>query len=632
MREVKTRDLGKGFVDHGVALSLSSARGIVATADGDGRDVVLVWLMDYRGCAALLTIDADTGTSVEHAVPFPPGDDAPFASVLSSGNRFYSHFNGHFVEFDPVRKAFTFVHATMPKVGMGMTEDDQGRIWTLTYPDSGAIMYDPRTGEFRDYGSVHEENWRQYQRTVAADNVGWIYFSLGNTLSQILAFHPDSRKAIPLVPESERVAGVGAHVYRDQDGMVYGLVNQNHWEGPWYAFHGGKAARLDKPAPQHCKPIICGSQGLLHREFPSGRRIKAIDFSSRELIVEDPCSGTELTARFSYSSEGTRVMGVAAAPDGTISGGTTFPARWVSYDPGQDSWVDRPVQGQSNGISAQGSRFFIGGYTHGILQEWDTKMPWTGSKPKDEPGANPRILAYCWPTIDRPHCLLAHPDGRTVIMGGVPGYGYTGGGLLFWDRTTETSVLLKHTELLHDQCVMSLVALPAGRLLCGGGTRAGTGGEVKVGEAELYVLDMATKKVEWHAAPIPGVQEYSEMRMGPGGLVFGLADFRVYEPSLYDEEKLFFVFDPVRREIVYREETALEFGSIFLQQEQRKIVVSPGGRVYVLFRKGIACADPVTFKLGWVAESPVSIDVGGDWLDGRIYFVHGSHLCSYRAV
>jgi hypothetical protein len=30
------------------------------------------------------------------------------------------------------------------------------------------------------------------------------------------------------------------------------------------------------------------------------------------------------------------------------------------------------------------------------------------------------------------------------------------------------------------------------------------------------------------------------------------------------------------------------------------------------------------------AESPVPINTGGDYLDGKIYFVSGSHLCSYK--
>ena len=174
-------DLGNGFLHHGVATPVSNHRGTAATVDGDGRNVVLLWLYDHRGCYALLQIDAGTGESLEVPVPFDPGGDCPFASILSTRNRFYTHFNSHFCEYDPAAREFTFHHRTVPQMAMGMTEDDDGRIWLASYPDSGVACFDPAVRAFRDYGHVYHQNWRQYQRTVAADDSGWIYFAVGNT-------------------------------------------------------------------------------------------------------------------------------------------------------------------------------------------------------------------------------------------------------------------------------------------------------------------------------------------------------------------------------------------------------------------------------------------------------------------
>lgn len=44
-----SEELGNGFRHHGVATPVSNHRGTVATVDGDGRNVVLVWLFDQRG-------------------------------------------------------------------------------------------------------------------------------------------------------------------------------------------------------------------------------------------------------------------------------------------------------------------------------------------------------------------------------------------------------------------------------------------------------------------------------------------------------------------------------------------------------------------------------------------------------
>ena len=198
---VRTEDLGNGFSHQGVATPLSNHRGTVATVDGDGRNVVLVWLFDYRGGYALLLMDAETGKCEEYPVPFPPGGDCPYASILSSGNKFYTHFNSYFVEFDPVARAFTFFHATNPQMAMGMTEDDQGVIWSVTYPNSGVVSFNPNTREFADYGFIYAQNWPQYQRYVAADDAGWLYFGLGNTANQDEG---------PL-PDRDRRSGGGTH-------------------------------------------------------------------------------------------------------------------------------------------------------------------------------------------------------------------------------------------------------------------------------------------------------------------------------------------------------------------------------------------------------------------------------------
>ena len=50
----------------------------------------------------------------------------------------------------------------------------------------------------------------------------------------------------------------------------------------------------------------------------------------------------------------------------------------------------------------------------------------------------------------------------------------------------------------------------------------------------------------------------------------------------------------------------------------------------MLFAKGIAKVDPKTFAINMLAESPVRIGVGGDYLDGRIFFATGPRIYSYQ--
>lgn len=599
---VSSQDLENGFVDHGVASPISNHRGTVATVDGNGRNVVLIWLFDHRGGYALLMVDAETGKSEEFPVPFPTGKDTPYSSILSSDNKFYTLFNGNFVEFDPVRRAFTFHHAVKRKMAMGMTEDDQGAIWAVTYPNSGIVSFDPKTRKLNDYGYVYKQNWPQYQRYVAADNTGWIYFGLGNTASQIIAFNPVSRKAKPMLAETERERGI-AYVYRDQDGKVYGQALGGKNE-EWYEFYEGEDRKIGKIHTSEPVPIITGSQALFHVDFPDGKKLKVCDLTERRLVVEDPVTKTSKEVSFDYSSEGAWIMGLGASPDGKISGGTSFPMRFFSYDPKNNSWLNLKAPGQFNALTRQGESFFFGVYPGGSLLEW-----------RD---GKPVHFIRTSPVIHRPHRLLAYPDGKTLIMGGTPEYGYTGGGLLFWDREKRSSVLLQDSNIVIDQSTMSLVALPKGKLLGGTTTTPGTGGEKKANLAELYLMDVATKQLEWHKPFLPGVQTYTDMAIGPNGLVYGIAD-----------RKIFFVFDAKKQQLIHQQDLA-EFGITAAEQSPRVFVMGEKGKIYILFREGIARVEPGFFKINFLAESPVPIDAGGDYLDGRIYFVGGSHIYSYQ--
>ena len=611
---VFSQDLGKGFFDHGVAAPISNHRGTVATLDGNGKNVVLLWLFDHRGGYALLMIDALTGKSDQFPMPFPPGD-APYASILSGKNKFYTLFNSHFAEFDPISRAFTFDKDAMPMNAMSMTEDDQGVIWAATYPNSGLVSFNPDKREFIDYGYLYKQNWRQYPRYIAADDAGWVYFGLGSTASQIIAFDPVTRQAKPIFNETERKRGYG-YVYRNLDGKVYGQAMQDNNE-PWYEFYKGNGRKIGKHNPLTPKTFISGSQALFHSEFPDGKKIKNLDLLERKLVISDPKTNTENKVSINYTSDGAIVMGVGASPDGTVAGGTAFPMRFFNYNPKTDKLINIEAYGQFNALARQGNRFYFGVYPQGALLEWDPSKTWVNTIKGEK--TNPLFLASSSLVIHRPHRVLAYSDSKTIIISGTPEYGYTGGGLLFWDRKKKTETLLQDSAIILDQSTMSMVALPGGKLLGGTTTAPGTGGEKKAKEAEIYIMDMASKRVEWHKVILPGVQSYSDMCLGPDGLVYGITDLTK-----------FFVFDPVKRVIVHMEDVEASLGRTVSDQSPRIFVIGPKKEIYILFVKGIVRVEPGSFKMIMVAESPVPINTGGDYLDGRIYFVSGSHICSYK--
>ncbi|MFP3902901.1 MAG: hypothetical protein ACLFWB_01545 [Armatimonadota bacterium] len=611
--EAQTEDLGDGFSDHGVATPISNMRGLVSTVDGEGNNVVLVWLHDHRGSYAILMIDTQTGQTEQFPVPWDHTGDSPFASLLSSDSVYYTHFNSHFCAFDPEKPGFTFWEKTKPRVAMGMTESDDGIIYAVTYPNSGVVAYDPASEKMTDYGYVYDQNWAMYQRDVACDDTGWLYFGVGNTKAQIIAFNPTTAVATPMFGDDERPQGRGV-LYRDKDGKVYG----NLQGGDWYQLYEGEKTlvgeELEKRDP---KPIITGHQGLKWRNFPDGTRLVKCDLINRELVTENP-DGQTHTVEFDYESEGAHLMGVNIAPNDTVCGGTAFPMRFFSYDPATDEWLNRPAFGQFNTVATRGDHWYVGGYTGGWLLEWDPSREWVNTQ-KGNDESNPRFIAQAKPTINRPHDLLPYPDGKTVILGGTPGYGYTGGGLLLWDRETEEVEILEHTDLSEWLSPMSLLDLPDGKILVGMTVSPGTGGERKADVAEILIMDIQSREIEWRAKLFENASSYYDLCHGPDGLVYGLISTTT-----------FFVFNPQTKEIVHTRSLEEDYGRTTGQQGPRVFVTDDEGTVYILFRSGIARVNPEDHSIEWLADSPITIGPGGDYYDGRIYFGSGSHLYSWE--
>lgn len=613
------------FTDHGfVAPPHAGARGLVVTEDGKKRAVVLVWLSDHRGGYALLQIDADTGASFQRHVPFPTGGDAPFFSFLSSRNRYYAHFGSHFSEYDPVAGDFTFWTNTAPRTSFSISEDEQGVIRSVTFPQSGLVEFDPGTRAFKDYGQLYRQDFFQYPSGVTVDDAGWVYWGIGKALRQIIAFDPKTGIAKPMIPEEMRQPG-GAFVYRAENGKVYGGVGRRRGGG-MFEYYAGEGARVEKAPPPRRGIGVGGSQGLSHRRFPDGRLLAGIDLDARTLAVEDPATGRTKSVGFKYDSEGDGIMCVAAAPDGTICGGA---ADFFSYNPKTGKFVNHRKIGQWNTLARQGGRFYVGCYTGGYLLEWDPAREWVDTQPGNT-NSNPLHLGEDREAMNRPHKILALPDGKTVVMSGSPGYGLTGGGLVFWDNQARKKEIVAHTDILPEHTTMSMVALQNGKILGGTSTRPGSGGIQKAKEAELYIMDPATKKIEWHAAVFPGAQEYTDMCLGPDGLIYGLVGFTPWNSTVLEYGKRFFVFDPAKRRVIRDLDTEAEFGPVAYSQGPRNLFAGPDGAIYVLLQKGIARFDPASSKLSPPARSPVPIQAGGELLDGRIYFSSGSHLYSYK--
>lgn len=592
-----------GFVDHGIPTPVAQTRGVVSTVDQSGQDVVLTWLQDWRGGYAILMVNAETGASQQFDVPFKPDGDEPSAIYLSSKNRLYTLFNSQFVEFDVASKRFTFHGKVNGKTAMSMTEDKDGRIWAATYPNNQLVSFNPQNSSLQNHGQLAKESWTQYPRSIAVDAHGWVYVGSGLAASQIYAYNIQSHATQALLSSSQRVSGT-AVVTQSQSNVVYARNGRQQ-----FMLTNGKASGLNAGAQVAESSLKGGAQNLVDREFPSGRRLVSVDMHDRTLVTRD-ASGQQKTVKFNYTTQGAALTFVCATGDNKVCGGTRFPMHTFYYSAGDNKFDSKQLPRQPNVMAALGSRLYVAAYPDGKLFQ------------ESENGKNEfSEVLNAYPSINRPHAMLIMGGGSQIALAGTPEYGTTGGGMMFWNRSTGQKSRIDHWHLVPNHSVQAMVELSNGMLLGGTTVAPGTGGVTKAGNSgELFLMDANSHEVRWRGAPVPGAKTITDLVVGTDGLVYGLAD-----------SVDLFVFNPNNRQVVSVNRFSKDLGPSVYAQGTRAFVKGADGSIYVLLYNGIGKVDTKAHTVTRVVSSPVRITVGGAAADGRIYFGSNNHLYSWKA-
>ncbi|WWT75586.1 two-component regulator propeller domain-containing protein [Lautropia mirabilis] len=592
-----------GFVDHGIPTPVAQTRGVVSTVDQSGQDVVLTWLQDWRGGYAILMVNAETGASQQFDVPFKPDGDEPSAIYLSSKNRLYTLFNSQFVEFDVASKRFTFHGKVDGKTAMSLTEDKDGRIWAGTYPNNQLVSFNPQNSSLQNHGQLAKESWAQYPRSIAADAHGWVYVGSGLAASQIYAYNIQSHATQALLPSTQRVSGA-AVVGQSESNVVYARNGQQQ-----FMLANGKASGLSARDQVAASNLKTGAQNMVDRDFPSGRRLVSVDMHDRTLVTRDAL-GQQKSVKFNYTTQGAALTFVCATGDNKVCGGTRFPMHTFYYSAGDNKFDSKQLPRQPNVMAALGSRLYVAAYPDGkLFQESEN-----GKNEFDE-------VLNSYPTINRPHAMVIMGGGSQIALAGTPEYGMTGGGMMFWNRSSGQKTTVDHWHLVPNHSVQAMIELSNGMLLGGTTVAPGTGGVTKAGNSgELFLMDANSHEVRWHGAPVPGAKTITDLTVGADGLVYGLAD-----------SVDLFVFNPNNRQVVSVNRFSRELGPSVFAQGTRAFVKGADGSIYVLLYNGIGKVDTKAHTVTRVVSSPVRITVGGAAANGRIYFGSNNHLYSWKA-
>jgi streptogramin lyase len=607
--------LPPGITDHGIAAPLGMAAwgGTMVTEDAEGNRLVFIKLW-AGGKTSYLYINAETG---EHE-QLPPGEghtgSGAYSVFLSPDNKVYDTLAEWMLEIDVHTRQVRRIGQLPGGFGFSWTMSPEGVVYCALYPTATLLAYDPATDTFTDYGQIHEEEWPIYPERLAVDDAGWVYCGIGLKATQVVGFNPATGQRRTFIPDEQREQAAGS-VFRCSDGKVY--ANARGWG--YHELYAGEAVAVEKP------PVGADSYLRPATQFPDGTRAQ-VDVHNRNLRILDAEGETVHEVAFDYESDGVNIYSMVAGTDGKIWGATGIPLRIWCFDPQSDqmdNWGLGNHGGHANQMVLQGDKIYGAVYSSGSLIELDVTQPVDDTN--IQKSTNPRhVHGYEYGVgkpldmFGRPHALLAHPDGRHVIMGGNPARAQVGGGLLFYDTETGEQSVLKPDELLPDQGVKAICALPDGDLIVGSTTEAATAASPSAAPtAMLYHIDWATRRLveKWPFEPPTAV--VNDLVVAGDGIVYGLA-----------AGNRFFAFDPRSGQFIHDEQVT-QYGAVTGMQAPRTMAIGPDGGIYVLFRDAIARFEPGTFEHREIVRPGPSITAGIVISDSRLYFACNRKLYSY---
>jgi len=176
---------------------------------------------------------------------------------------------------------------------------------------------------------------------------------------------------------------------------------------------------------------------------------------------------------------------------------------------------------------------------------------------------------------------------------------------------------LKPDELVPDQGVHAIGALPGGDLIIGTTTDAATGGRATATAALLYRIDCKSWQVTGRWTLEPPTSAVHDLVVAANGKVYGLA-----------EPNRLFVFDPAKGAFVH-DEALSSYGSLTGSQAPRTMAIGPDGEIYALFKRAIVRIEPDTLAHRKIARLDRDITAGILIHENRLYFASFSHLFSY---
>lgn len=553
--------------DLGVAVRRCALYSQALAHDATGKEILCLGFKDTQ-CFMLL-LDPYTGEGKQ--VTFE-GVSAQIWSICphSNGKIYCTMGSGDIFEVDPTSGATR--HLGRPPEGETVAwelyEGPDGNLYGGTYPNALLARLNPQTGEIVSLGRMDPEE--MYIRTIAIAG-DTVYCGAGPKKPSIWAYDIQTGQKTQILPDEARTAPGWGRPVLGNDGKLYAFgAGEVHYE-----VDGLKLTPTDKKV----RPALL--------KLRDGRHVVTEDRSGpdRVYFLQDD-KGQRTDIKFDYEGAGTTLFAVFDGPDGRVYGTTRSPITLFALDPASRKVTEfgDPVGhgGQVYAWLWREGKLHMTAYSRCTYSVWDPAKPWAfGAEPK----SNPRVLGRLPRHVQRAGGMLALPDGR-VLTGGLPSYGYIGGGLVFI-KPEEPSFDLIEKPVGEQSPWALMLADEPGVVIIGTDRMGGSGTQTAVEQsaARLVHYNYLDRKVVGEVTPWPDEEGIKSIaRVGDELFASGRTTGRIG------------VFDLKSGKLVGSFETGVAAGG--------QLVAGPDGKLYLTAQGQVLRIDPAARSCESIASYP----------------------------
>ncbi|MEH7012259.1 hypothetical protein V7087_15840 [Neobacillus niacini] len=555
--------------------------------DKDGNDVL--YTVVAGAPAKFAIVDVNTEKLVK-SYPLEDTSGAWGVKVAADGTVYLGGYNkGYLYRYLPVTDELVNLGHPVKEsdaVLYPMDIASDGKIYGGTYGSGSVYQFDPATNQFTNYGTMAQG--QAWVRSVVFDEENNRFYAGVGNQANLIEYNLDTNEKRNILPE-QYADIISVYDMDLVDGKLFAKQEKNFEMFVIDTATGNVVEATNVDTGEKTANIPASSRGVSEKSpvankiyythmgilyeydldsntyknlgidlkgsavsykfvelkeegFP-GYSLVGLSGNSGKLYKYNLATGNLKLTDIALPSEPALIHDLLKGPDGKIYSTGYLPGNMGAYVPTTNKNINFDGIGQSEGMTILNNKIYLGIYPNAKFYEFDPFKEWnrTDSSSQLNPNLlfslekNPEIPGYT--PQDRPFAMLGVNEYNKLFIGTVPKNGNLGGAFSVYTPGSEVAPEV-HWNLIEDQSIVSLAYKDS--KVYGGTTIAGGQGSVPTTkEGKVFIWDIEKNEKTTEFVPVPGKRAVTELKVGPDGEIWGMADGTL------------FTLDPETNELTY---------------------------------------------------------------------------------